>query len=203
MKRILTRVIVALAIFCVGAAVATGWFVLRERRARRSENNPVLLNNAASTATQPPEEYFQVGRDERSLGIRHYVRPRSAYSGILGRLSEFVSLKGRTKKNTFYISKIERDEKYCDGSSDDTCSFAYVFWKENNSILILYPPFDREDETYFEWTYSMRRIDLTKDVVPTWKDAGTTNHLIPKSEARSLLKTCLTSGIKTVIERSS
>jgi hypothetical protein len=47
----------------------------------------------------------------------------------------------------------------------------------------------------------MRRIDLVKDVVPTWKEVGTTNDLAPRAEAQEMIRKCLASGIKIVIEK--
>jgi len=151
-------------------------------------------------AELPSEEDFQVTEDERRLGIRHYIRPRSQYSGTFGRLSEFVDLKGKSKRNTFHISQIEAVDEQCDEKSNYVCSYVYVYWKEDNSILILYPPFDKEDNTYYEWVYLMRRIDLVEDVVPTWNEVGTTNYLVPKVEAQEIIRKCFASGIKIVIE---
>jgi hypothetical protein len=42
---------------------------------------------------------------------------------------------------------------------------------------------------------------FNQDVVPTWKEVGTTNYLVPKAEAQEMIKECLASGIGIVIER--
>jgi hypothetical protein len=178
----------ALLIFASGAAAASVWFVPRQPSPQQISSNANV-----KVASPGSEEYFQMTEDERKLGIRHYVRPRSDYAGIFGRLSEFVDLKGKSKKNRFYISKVEVE--------DDTHSYVYVYWKEDNSILILYPPFDKEDSTYYEWVYSMRRIDLAKDVVLTEKEVGTTNYLVPKAEAQRMIRKCLASRIQITIQK--
>lgn len=187
-NRITNYFSVALLTFAMGAAVAGVRFASRQPAPQPAQPKP-----KTEVTDSTSEEYFQMNEDERRLGIRHDVRPRSEYSGIFGRLSEFVELKGKLKKNSFYISRVEVE--------DAGHSYVHVYWKEDHSILILYPPFDKEDNTYYDWVYSMRRIDLAKDVVPTWKEVGTTNYLVPKSEAQEMLRKCLASGIKIVIEK--
>src|SRR5690349_14477399 len=106
MRRLLIQTILAVAVFSVGVGFSSLWFALRERQSRRASlQNDQSILGAETVASNPSEEYFQIGDDERRLGIRHYVRPRSEYAAVLGRLSEFVDLKARTKRNTFYIAK--------------------------------------------------------------------------------------------------
>lgn len=188
MKLFTIRVMVAVLTFAIGVTVKQAWSILRQ-----PNSNPILApQNMQAKPSQTDVAVPTLFGDP--------VRARSDYSNILGRLSEFVSLKGESKKNTFYISNIESYDQ-CNKTPQENCRYVYVYWKEDNSILILYPPFDREDNTYYEWVYAQRRIDLRKDVVPTWKEVGMTNHLVPRREANAMIEACLSSGIKAVIGR--
>ena len=189
MKRFAIQVTVGILTFAIGVTAAEAWFMLRQ-----PNSHPIL--SPENTQLSPGQTGVAVPTHSEDP-----VRPRTDYSNILGRLSEFVELKGKSKKNTFYISKIESDDQ-CTKKPRDNCRYVFVYWKEDNSILILYPPFDREDHTHYDWVYSMRRIDLKEDVVPTWKEVGMTNYLVPRSEADAMIRACLSSGIKFVIERA-
>jgi hypothetical protein len=147
------------------------------------------------------EDYYQMGDNERTLGIKHYPISRSDYSNIFARLNEFVMHEETPPKrtNTFFVSKVETDEN-CTLVNDDACRYVYAFWKEENSILIINSPFDEEDSTYYGWSY-LKRINLSKDVVPTWKEVGWSTYLIPEAEAKRLLHECKSNGIKIMIER--
>jgi hypothetical protein len=181
--------------FSIGVAVERVGKVLRQQEplpVTPKENlRTIALETNVKLDELASDQYYQANEDERRLGIRHDVRRRSEYSSIFGQLSEFVELKGRTKKNTFYVSKIKSTDDQCNEKSKYVCRYVNVYWNEDNCILTLYPLFDREDNTYYEWIYSMRRIDLIKDVVPTWKEVGTTNYLVPKAEAQEMIKDVL------------
>ncbi len=72
--------------------------------------------------------------------------------------TSFSTLFGKAKKNTFYISRIETD--------DNKVFWLYVYWKEDNSILTLCPPFDKENESYLPAVYGRCR-ELGKNIVQT------------------------------------
>jgi hypothetical protein len=188
----------------VGLTVATITFVVgvgfyRAKLTLAVASRPMEPSASNNAEISNDEDYYQIGDDERALGIRHSRMPRSDFSNIFARLNEFVRHEGRKGANTFYVSRIETPD-VCKNVRDDACRYVSAYWKEDNSILTIESPFDIEDGTYYEWSYAMRRIDLIKDVVPTWREVGTTNYLIPKSEARKLLNDCKSTGIKIVIQ---
>lgn len=95
----------------------------------------------------------------------------------LKRLIPFMDKKG---EQTFLISNVRFD----DGE------YAYAYWKQDNSIIVLHFPFDgepRESELY--WLSGKARIDL-KNVVPTGKYENLGCCLVEKDWADKVLSWC-------------
>lgn len=108
------------------------------------------------------------------------VRNHSNFSGIVATLEELVKRNGKFRHNTFNISNVKKDGER---------EFAYAYWKQDKSIIILHLPLERETADYY-WLYSKARIDLLTDVVPTEKDIGVSSFLVDKPWVDSILRRC-------------
>ena len=205
MKNLFLYLCITILTFAGGGVTASFGFVSRHNvqpEIKAADFRPLETKTSDSEiqrAENTAQDCYQVGVDERKLGTRHYVRPRTQHSDIIGRLAEFVELFGKSRTNTFHISKVESNE---DGNPQTNDEYVYAYWKENNVILVLYPPFDVEDETYYSWVYSMRGIDLAKDVVATEEEVGGSNYLVTKAFVNELLDKCIKHGVKVTIDKT-
>jgi hypothetical protein len=128
-----------------------------------------------------------------------FVRPRSDYSigsgdDLLELFRELAELSGKTKKNTFYISKIEMIE--INGNRDFEL---YVYWKEDNSILTFPLPFNKADEGHLRIVYGDRK-ELNKNIVKKEEEIGNSRKLVTRKIADELIEKCFSSGQKIIIE---
>ena len=95
----------------------------------------------------------------------------------LKRLAAFTGKKGL---QTFHISKV----RYGEGE------YAYAYWKQDNSIIILHFPFYGEpSDSQLYWLSGKARIDL-KNVVPTGKYENLGCCLVEKDWADKVLSWC-------------
>jgi hypothetical protein len=95
----------------------------------------------------------------------------------LKRLIPFMDKKG---EQTFLVS----DVRFDDGE------YAYAYWKQDNSIIILHFPFYGEpNESELYWLSGKARIDL-KNVVPTGKYENLGCCLVEKDWADKVLSWC-------------
>ncbi len=108
------------------------------------------------------------------------VRKHSNFSGISATLKELVRKNGKFRQNTFYISDVKKDNLH---------EFAYAFWKQDKSIIILQLPLKKETADYY-WLYSKARIDLLTGVVPTEKDVGASTFLVDRPWVNKILRSC-------------
>lgn len=123
----------------------------------------------------------------------------------MGRLSQIADEYAKTPVNTFYISAPQSEdtphEKIVGYDPTVDYGFIYAYWKEGNSILILYPPYNVEDVTYLSWAYSGRRIDLSRDVMneddPNWGQSSITTKGV-----KMLLNLCVKKGTKIIIDKA-
>jgi hypothetical protein len=204
-RRLFLYLCITLLTFAGGAITAGFWFVSRQNIQPKIKvenvkaNETKIQDSETQRVEKAAQDCYQVGVDERRLGIRHYVRPRAQHSDIIGRLAEFVELFGKSRTNTFYISKVESDD---DGNPQTNDEYVYAYWKEDNGILILYPPFDVEDETTLGWFYDMRRFDLAKGIVATEEEVGNSHYKLTKQFADELLDKCVKHGIKVTIDKT-
>ena len=148
-------------------------------------------SSAEPASDNGAEKFFRLYGDERMRDGHQWIR-RTSTSDLAGRVMEFANQFGKSRINTFYIAKPESDSEFQD-------EYVYVYWKEDNGVLILYPPYNVEDVTYYSWVYSMRRIDLKEDVVATEKEVGTSNNLVTRDWVKEILKKCV-HGTKVVID---
>lgn len=190
--------------FASGAIIAGIWLASRhnaetEKIAEAKLNETKNLEPKNQTSGRKEQDFYQLSESEREYRSDHTIRPRSEYSGIIGRLSEFVNLFGKSKTNTFYISKVESDD---DGNPETNDEYVYVYWKEDKGILILYPPFDVEDVAYYDWVYAMRRLNLAEGIVETEDEVGNSDHKVTRVFAKKLLDKCVNHGTKVVIDKT-
>ena len=196
---------IMVATFASGAMTASFWFgspqtVQPEIKVVDFESRGIEIQDSETQRVEKAaQDCYQIGVEERRLGIRHYVRPRAEHSNIIGRLAEFVELFGKSQTNTFYISKVE---SFDDGDPQTNDEYVYVYWKEDEGILILYAPFDVEDETTLSWFYSMRRFDLVKGIVATEEEVGVSHYKLTKETANRLLDKCVKHGVKVTIDKT-
>lgn len=203
MKVIFKYALISLTTFLCGAACAGVWFVANRNQSNENSIETIKLteekSNTKLSETISVNDH-QFSPEEIKYRSDHTIRPRSKHSDIIGKLSEFANLYGKTETNTFYISEIKVDE---DGDSETNDEYVYVYWKEDNGILILYPPFYIEDVTQLSWFYDMRRIDLAKHIVRTQDEADRSNRLVTREFANALLDKCVKKGLKVTIDKSN
>lgn len=204
-RRFLLYLCITLLTFVGGAITASFWFVSLQNVQSETEaaDAKPIETKFQKFENHKPEQavqnYYQLSESERSYRTDHTVRPRAQHSDIIGRLAEFVELFGKSRTNTFYISKVESDD---DGNPETNDEYVYAYWKENGVILELYPPFNIEDVTYYSWVYGMRNIDLAKDVVETEEEIGGSNYLVTKAFVNELLDKCVKHGVKVTIDKT-
>ncbi len=109
------------------------------------------------------------------------LKKHKNFVGITETLEELAEREGKFRQNIFYISDVKKD-----GSRE----FAYAYWKQDNSIIILHLPLEKDTADYY-WLYSKARIDLLIGVVPTKKDIGGSTFLVDKLWADKITKRCL------------
>lgn len=108
------------------------------------------------------------------------VSEHGNFSGIVATLKELVKRNAKTRRNTFYISGVKKD-----GSRE----FAYAYWKQDKSIIILQLPLEKETADYY-WLYSKARIDLLTGVVPTEEDIKGSSFLVDRPWVDKILQRC-------------
>jgi hypothetical protein len=120
------------------------------------------------------------------------------YGKKMAALNQFIDGYGKRGINRIFVAKVKND----DGTED-----LFGYWKEDNSILILYHfnPCDDDDDKKlcYSWAYDKARVDLRTDVVPTEDDIKGSTYLVDKPWADRIVKACLTKGRKFVIHRSA
>ena len=107
------------------------------------------------------------------------VRKHSNFSGISATLKELVRKNGKFSRNDFYISDVK----------SDSGEFAYAYWKQDKSIIILNLPLEKDLADYY-WLYSKARIDLLTDVVPTENDIHGSSFLVDRPWVNKILSSC-------------
>ncbi|MGE3388358.1 MAG: hypothetical protein AB7K41_16655 [Bdellovibrionales bacterium] len=106
---------------------------------------------------------FSQANNEKTQLLRHFsIRQHAEYKKVISSLNQFVRDQGRTRKNTFYISKVRKERfsnQYVKGRIKE---YAYAHWVENQALIILSFPL----ADYESWLKLHCYIDLKKDVVP-------------------------------------
>ena len=116
------------------------------------------------------------------------------YYDPLPALKEVVAEKAKSRRNTFYVSRVY--------FFDNGANHAMVYWKEGRA-LILWEPYLTGTERKHELVWSRRFLSLDKDVVPTLNDVGGSNYLVTREWARRTIQKCVRYGEKFVIYKSS
>lgn len=153
---------------------------------------------------EPVEDFFRIYGDPRMRTGHSWIR-RTPEADTMGRLSEIADEHAKGPVSTFYISANQTDhadmENIAGYDPKENYDYIYAYWKENNSILVLYPPYNVEDVTYLSWAYSTRRIDLSKNVKKAGDPTFGENSVTPE-EAKRLLSLCVDHGVKIIIDKS-
>ncbi|MBP6002294.1 MAG: hypothetical protein KA746_02560 [Pyrinomonadaceae bacterium] len=197
------RLLLAVSLFIsslfYGCAKTTVNENLPQTDAPSPSSSPTVAADSADV-----EDFFKVFGDPR-YRTGHTWKRRTPEADTMGRLSEIADEHARGPVSTFYISPKQMDDtdpskiQGYDPSID--YSYIYAYWKEENSILILYPPYNVEDVTYLSWAWDLRRYDLSRDVKketdPTWGQSS-----ITPEGAKELLRLCMDKGVKIVIDKS-
>lgn len=108
------------------------------------------------------------------------VHSHPNFAGIVATLKELAAREGRTRRNTFFIADVWRE---------DGRDYSYAYWKEDKSIIILQLPLEKESASY-DWLYGKARVDLETDVVPTQEDIGGSSFLVDREWVNKILKEC-------------
>jgi hypothetical protein len=126
---------------------------------------------------------------------------RHPYYGpnVLPALKELVAERGKSKRNHFYVGRVEVFE----GGYESVL----VYWKENRALVLWEPGRGLNlqgvpDARYDLW-HSRRYWDLDKDVVPTLADVGGSSFLVTKQDAHEWIRKCLQSGERFVVNRTA
>lgn len=126
---------------------------------------------------------------QNGTGRRLTSQPEIA--GKVGTLREFVNRYARRSLNTFHIARAES------GGGEKAL---YVYWKEDNSILILELFDPRDSDSELEWLHHKARINLATDVVPTREAIGASTFLVDRPWVNRIIKACL-KGEKLIIRK--
>jgi|GEM_PF-1885919 len=148
---------------------------------------------AVQTTRTHEDKGAQRGSEEQN-GERAPVNLHPNHPEILTMLKDLAARFGKTKWNTFYVSPVARK---ADGES------VYVYWKEDNSIMILDLPLKDavREETAF-WVYTGKaRIDLAKSVAPAEDKVGSSTFLVSKQWVDRIIKDCMSNGRRIVIPK--
>jgi hypothetical protein len=134
----------------------------------------------------------------QTMNQYHPFASQEEYADKVGALNVFVARFGRKRINRIFVAKIQ---------SEDGEESLYGYWKEDNSILLLYHFSyidDNEDnDSYYYWLYSKASIDLETEVVPTEEDINGSTYLVDKPWVDRIVKACLTKGRRLVIHKKA
>lgn len=197
------RLFLAVSLFISALLYGCAKTIVNENLPQTDAPSP-SSGSTVTAGNEEVEDFFKVFGDPR-YRTGHTWKRRTPEADTMGRLSEIADEHARGPISTFYISPKQLDDtdpsKIQGYDPNVDYSYIYAYWKEENSILILYPPYNVEDVTYLPWAWDMRRYDLSRDVKkesdPTWRMSSIT----PKA-AKELLKLCVDKGVKIVIEKS-
>ena len=118
---------------------------------------------------------------------------------VLPALKKLVVQRGKSKKNHFYVSRVEMLE----GGYHSVL----VYWKENQALVLWEPGRGSNPQGYpdpkFDLTDSKRYWELDKDVVPTLDDVGGSSFLITRKDARRWVRDCVSYGARYVVNREA
>lgn len=183
MKFYLPRLITTFLAFIVG--VCSVWLWLSEPQTSNLENVAVVEAPAITLAFEVTPQQLQFVPEPQVESKPQQLKPspinrHENFEDVvvaLKRLANFTNKKG---EQTFYISKVRYDEG----------EYAYAYWKQDNSIIILHFPFYGEpSESQLYWLSGKARIDL-KNVVPTGKYENLGCCLVEKDWADKVLSWC-------------
>lgn len=176
------------AVYLIITFLAFGGGLASSLFAERSEYLSALQGSRLFGGKCAPTEIWKQN-DERVPVNQH-----RNYTEMLILLKDLVTRFGKGKTHTFYISPVERKDK---------SESAYIYWKQDNSIITLNLPLKNplEEETAF-WLYTGKtRIDLVKDVASAEDKVDSSTFLVTKSWADKIIKDCVSNGKKLTIPK--
>ncbi len=163
MKLYIPRLTVAFAAFAISVWAASLWLPEQTKPLLEDvivSKAPIIAPLAAATPLQLQSKLEPLSKPKpKQLKSIPFNRHKSFY-GVVDTLKRLAAFVGKKGVQTFYISNI-RDE------GDNEGEYAYAYWKQDNSIIILDSPQDLEpSDSQLWWLSSKARIDL-KNIVPS------------------------------------
>ena len=131
--------------------------------------------------------WCSTGAQVRADKHKEYPKIRETFRKLI----EFSGRAGST--NTIFVSAI---------SKEGNRAFAYAYWKEDNSIMILHLPLptsrlDKFSSDYY-WLTTKARIDLKQDVVESENDIAGSSFLVDRKWVTRIKRQCL-NGVRLEI----
>jgi hypothetical protein len=128
----------------------------------------------------PTEAQVRADKHKEYPKIRETFRKLVEYSGRAG------------STNTIFVSAI---------SKDGNREFAYAYWKEDNSIIVLHLPLPTGLEKFssdYYWLTTKARIDLEQYVVESENDIAGSSFLVDRQWVSRIKRQCL-NGVRLKI----
>lgn len=183
MKSYIFRNIVGVLAFVIGICAACLWLV--EPVASNLQNTAVLGGYAKFQLLEaPPQFYYEVDSQPVPKPTKPVpINRHENFKGVVRTLKLLVAFKGKKGVQTFYISKVMYDEG----------EFAYAYWKQDASIIILSDLYTFDEpppESFLDWLSDKGSFNLKTEVVPTGKYKSIGNWQVEKDWADKVLKWC-------------
>ena len=185
MRFYLLRLITTFLAFTVG--VCAVWLWLSNPQKTKLEKVAVVEKPAVAQLVEATPQQIQFVPEPQVESNAKQPKPISVeqhenFEDVVLALKRLATFTGKKGTQTFRISKVRYDEG----------EYAYAYWKQDNSIIILHFPFDGEpSESQLYWLSGKARIDL-KNVVPTGKYENLGCCLVEKDWADKVLSWCKT-----------
>ena len=183
MKIFIIRLIAVTITFVIGICAVWFWIF----NSHQENSNEVIEINQIKFTPQVAQTYLQPqiepktqpeskSNNKKPIPFEKHENFDDAVLA-LKRLIPFIGKKGG---QTFLISNVRFD----DGE------YAYAYWKQDNSIIVLHFPFYGEpEESQLFWLSGKARIDL-KNIVPTGKYGNLGCCMVEKDWADKVLSWC-------------
>ena len=180
MKFYLPRLITTFLAFIVG--VCAVWLWLSKPENLSLENVTTAEKTVTAPLVEATAEQTQFVSEPQIEPKPKQIKPipieqHENFEDVVLALKRLATFTGKKGVQTFQISKVRYDEG----------EYAYAYWKQDNSIIILHFPFYGEpSESQLYWLSGKARIDL-KNVVPTGKYENLGCCLVEKDWADKVL----------------
>lgn len=125
------------------------------------------------------------------IGDSSSVRKHPDYAQLTKALQTLVDEKGKSRSNTFFVSKIVE--------TDSGSNHAWIYWPQANAIILMEP--SRGHDAKYDLLWSRRFLDLKTDVVPNEAEIKGSSFLLAKDEAMKIVASCKNGDRFTVVKR--